>query len=350
MTTGELIHVGGTRATDAGGDVAAQTRRVLERIGRLLAAQGSSLERSLALTVYLRSASGFQAMNDVYRTFWAKEPPTRTTVVADLVEPGALVEISAIAGRPGGERSIVHPKDWMASPSPYSYAIRSGDAVFLSGLVSRNGRDNTVVAGDVSVQTRVVLDNAGELLNAAGLGFEHVVSTRVFLPDPSTFGRMNAAYGAYFPSRPPARATVAGRLAGNQYSVEISMVASSAPRTTFNEGLPAGTNLPLSAAVRAGRHVYVSGALGVTEENRTDAAAQAGETLARMGRTLHAAGCSPAQVVDVTTFVTDVRTHAAVEEPCRSFFEGARPARTTIGAGLVAPDALVEIVMTALTP
>lgn len=350
MTPDGFIYVGGTRAADAPGGVGAETRRVLERIGSVLAEQGSSLDRALAVTVYLRSAADFQAMNDAYRTFWTKDPPTRTTVVADLIDPGALVEMSAIAVRDEGERTVVHPRDWIASPNPYSYAIRSGDTLFLSGLVSRNGRDNSVVGGDVTAQTRVVLDNAGELLGAAGLAFEHVVSTRVFLPDPSAFGRMNAAYGEYFRSAPPARATVAARLAGSQYVVEISMVASSAPRSTFDEGLPAGTNLPLRAAVRAGRHVYLSGALGLTGANRTDAAAQAREALARMKRTLHAAGCSPARAVDVASFLTDVGTRDAVEEPCRAFFEGARPARTTIGTGLVAADARVEIMMTALAP
>ena len=348
-TPGRFTYAGGTRAAGTPG-VAAQTRAVLERIGGVLAEQGSSLDSVLAVTVYLRSAPDFQAMNDAYRTFWTKDPPTRTTVVADLVDPSALVEMSAVAVRAGGERTVVHPRGWIASPNPYSYAIRSGDTLFLSGLVSRNGRDNSVVGGDVTAQTRVVLDNAGELLGAAGLAFEHVVSARVFLPDPSAFGQMNAVYGEYFRSAPPARATVAARLAGSQHAVEISLVASSAPRSTFDEGLPPATNLPLSAAVRAGTHVYLSGALGLTAANRTDAAAQAREALARMRRTLHAAGCLPDQVVDVTSFLTDLGTRDAVEEPCRAFFEGARPARTTVGTGLVAADARVEIMMTAVAP
>ncbi len=349
MTAADFIHVGGTRA-DHPGDVAAQTRRVLERIGGVLAEHGSSLDGALAITVYLRSASDFQAMNDAYRTFWAKEPPTRTTVVADLEEPRALVEMSAVAVRTGGDRTIVHPRHWIASPNPYSYAIRSGDTVFLSGLVSRNGRDNSAVTGDVTAQTRVVLDNAGELLEAAGLGFEHVVSARVFLPDPGTFGQMNAAYARYFPSSPPARATVAARLAGSQYVVEISMVASAAPRTTFDDGLPAGLTLPLSAAVRAGRRVYASGALGLTDDNRTDPAAQAREALSRLTRSLSAAGSTPADVADVTVFLTDLRALAVFDDACRAFFQGSRPARTVVGTALVAPDALVEIVMTAVVP
>ena len=49
--------------------------------------------------------------------------------------------------RTGAERVVIHPPSWIKSPNPYSYAIRTGDTVFLSGLVSRNGRDNSVVDG-----------------------------------------------------------------------------------------------------------------------------------------------------------------------------------------------------------
>lgn len=351
VAAGGFVYVSGTVARDAsgaiGGDVAAQTRRVLERIGAILADHGIALDRVVAVAVYLRSPSDFQAMNDAYRAFWPHEPPTRTTVVAALVEPDALVEMSAIAVMPGGERQVVHPRTWIASPNPYSYAIRCGDTVFLSGLVSRNGRDNSVITGDVTTQTRVVLDNAGELLNACGLHFSDVVSTRVFLPDSSTFGEMNAAYAAYFPSAPPARATVAARLAGNQYVVEMTMIASSAPRTTIDEGWPAAMSLPLSAAVRAGRRLYLSGVLVSTESNAADAAAQTRETLARIGRTLRAAGSSIADLVDATVFLTGVHAYAAMNGAYGAFFDGSLPARTTIGTSLVGPG-LVEIAMTAV--
>ena len=74
-----------------------------------------------------------------------------------------------IAVPTGAERVVIHPAGWIKSPNPYSYAIRTGDTLFLSGLVSRNGRDNSVVAGDINAQTAVVLDNAAELLKAAGM-------------------------------------------------------------------------------------------------------------------------------------------------------------------------------------
>jgi reactive intermediate/imine deaminase len=352
VAAGGFVYVSGTLAQDGAvdslGGVATQTRQVIERLRDVLDGAGTSLDRVVAVTVYLRSAADFQAMNDAYKMFWPEDPPTRTTVIVDLVGPDARVEMSAIAVPPGGERVVIHPKDWISSPSPYSYAIRSGDTLFLSGLVARNGRDNSVVPGDIAVQTRAVLDNGGELLEAAGLDFENVVSTRIFLPDASAFQQMNDAYAKYFSSKPPARATVRADLAGSQYAVEMTMIASSSARDAIDSGTEDGPRLPLSPAFRAGNRVYVSGALGFTETNKTDAAAQAREVLARIGRTLSAAGCSPADVVDTTVFLTDLRNYEAMNEPYRAFFGGNLPARTTVGTGLIAPDGLVEIMMTAV--
>ena len=152
----------------------------------------------MSVTVFLTTAAHFQPMNDAYRPFWPGDPPTRTTVITGLVGPDALVEITMIAAPRGAERVVIHPKGWMPSPNPYSYAIRIGDTLFLSGLVPRKGRDNSAVSGDISAQTRAVMENAAELLEAAGMTFANVVSTRVYLTDPSNFAGMNEAYRQYF--------------------------------------------------------------------------------------------------------------------------------------------------------
>jgi reactive intermediate/imine deaminase len=351
VKAGGLVYVSGTFAQDASGvivgkgDVGAQTRRILERMRETLTAAGSSLEQVVAVTVFLTSQSDFAAMNDAYRGFWSKDPPTRTTVIADLVLADALVEMSMIAVPTGAERVVIHPAAWIKSPNPYSYAIRSGETLFLAGLVARNGRDNSFVDGDVAAQTKAVLANAAELLKAGGMGPEHVVSSKVYVTDVSGFQQMNAAYRAFFSSSPPARATVKAGLAGPQANVEITMVATLAKREVISDGRSANPNL--SAVIRAGNRVYVSGMLGNTADNAGDTAKQTTETLARIRQALQAAGCTPADVVDAVVYLTDVKNFAAMNETYRPFFERHFPARTTIGTGLVAPDGLVEIMVTA---
>jgi reactive intermediate/imine deaminase len=355
VKAGGLIYVSGTLAQDptgaivGKGDVRAQTRRVLERLGEVLTAAGSSLGQAVSVTVFLRSQSDFAAMNEVYRGFWTKDPPTRTTVISDLVLADGLVEMSVVAVPNGSDRVVVHPSGWMKSPNPYSYAIRAGDMLFLAGLVARNGRDNAFVEGDVGAQTRVVLDNAAELLKAAGMGPENVVSAKVYLPDLAGFQQMNAVYRGFFSSSsaaaPPARATVQAGLAGPQANVEITLVATSAPREVIADGRPVNPNL--SAAIRAGNRVYVSGMLGNTADNKGDTSKQTAETLARIRQALQAAGCTPADVVDAVVYLTDVKNSASMNDAYRPFFGRDFPARTTVGSGLVVPDGLVEIMVTA---
>lgn len=352
VSAGGFVYLSGTLAQDDGGaivgrgDVAAQTRRVIERMRRTLDASGSSLEQVLTVTVYLRSAADFQAMNDAYRAFWPKDPPTRTTVITDLVVPEALVEMSMVAAPTGAERVVIHPASWIKSPNPYSYAIRSGDTLFMSGIVSRNGHDNSVATGDVVTQTKVVLDNAGEILAAAGMTVANVVSARIFMPDGAGFQQMNETYRRYFPEAPPARATVTAGLAGPQYLVEITMIASSSRKEVINDGRPVSPNL--STAIRAGRRVYLSGMLGNSDANKGDSGMQTRETLARMRSTLAAAGLTPADVVESLVYLTDVKAFNAMNDAYRSFFEKDFPARSTVGVGLLVPGGLVEIMSVAV--
>jgi 2-iminobutanoate/2-iminopropanoate deaminase len=347
-----LIYLSGTLAGDAGdadgaSDVGTETRLTLERMREVLLAAGSSLDHVVSVMVYLTAAEDFQPMNAAYRAFFPGDPPARTTVITGLVVPDARIEISLVAVPVGAQREVVLPQGWKRSPNPYSYAIRTGDTLFLAGLVSRNGADNAFVVGDVRVQTRTIMENARQLLEAAGLTFANVVSARVYLTSAGDFAAMNEVYGEYFPSAPPARATVKCGLAGPEAVVEITFIASAAARTPIGQP-PAG--LPLSPAVKAGNRLYLSGMLGNTPETEGDVAAQTRETLARIGRTLSAAGAQPADVVDGLVYLTDPAAFPPMNQEYRAFFGKDFPARATVVAPLVAPDGLVEIMVTALLP
>lgn len=78
--------------------IGGQTRRSLEALKSTLEAAGSTMDRITKCTVFLTSVADFQGMNEVYRTFFPRDPPARSTVVvAALVSPGAKVEIECIA-------------------------------------------------------------------------------------------------------------------------------------------------------------------------------------------------------------------------------------------------------------
>ena len=352
IKAGGFIHVSGTLAQDGAGalvgrgDVARQTRVTLERMREVLGAAGSSLADVVSVTVYLTAAADFQKMNAAYREFWPSDPPTRTTVITGLVLPDALIEISMVAVPSGAERVVVHPAGWMKSPNPYSYAIRSGSTLFLSGLVARRGTDNVFIGGDVRAQTRAVLDNARELLEAAGMSFRNVVSARVFLTNAADFAGMNEVYRTTFPEAPPARATVKSGLAGPEAVVEITLIASAAPRVAVGTPPP---EVPISPAVTAGSHVFVSGLLGNTPATAGDVRSQTRLILEKLRETLTDAGATPADVVEGLVYLTDASGFSAMNDEYRRFFGGSFPARATVVTPLVAGDAMVEIMVTAVT-
>ena len=357
VKAGNFVYVSGALATDEKGrlipgTIQEQTKRVLNHLGAVLKASGSRLDNAASVNVYLRNAADFEAMNEVYRGFWSKDPPTRTTVVTDLVLPEALVEIALVAIKDGAERRVVHPASWNKSPN-YSYGIQSGDTLFLAGLVARNMKDNSIVAGDIGLQTQTVLSNAGEILKAAGMTHADVASSRVFITDAAKFQDMNAAYRPFFPKDPPARATVKAALMNPGFQVEITLLAvKSSGREAINppgaDGKPARPSPNYSSGIRVGNRLYVAGMVGSTEGNKGDMKAQTRESLNNIGRTIKAAGFDWSHVVESIVYVTKVGQFAAMNEAYRETFTKDFPARTTVGIEIVIPDPLVEIMLTAV--
>ncbi len=108
---------------------------------------------------------------------------------------------------------------------PYSQAIIWNGLVFLSGQIPLDPATNQLVEGDVARQTARVLDNIQAVLEASGSSLERVLKTTVYLKDMSDFPRMNEVYGRYFPSNPPARATVEVSRLPRDVRVEIDAIA-----------------------------------------------------------------------------------------------------------------------------
>jgi enamine deaminase RidA (YjgF/YER057c/UK114 family) len=180
------------------------------------------------------------------------------------------------------------------------------------------------------------------------MGFEHVVSSRVYITDGAAFQDMNAAYRAKFPKHPPARATVIAGLMAPDLRVEMTFTASTAPRKVISDGRAPNPNL--SPAILAGNRLYLSGMLGNTEATKGDIRAQTRETLARLNKAIEAAGFNASHVVDGIVYLPDLKNFAGMNEAYREMFRDGFPARATVGAGLVAPDGLVEIMFTAVRP
>lgn len=107
---------------------------------------------------------------------------------------------------------------------PYSQAIRSGDMVFCSGQLGLDPATGELVDG-VEAQAERALRNLQSVLDAAGLGFDDVVKTTIFLTDMDDFAAVNAVYSRFMADPPPARSTVQVAALPKGGLVEVEAIA-----------------------------------------------------------------------------------------------------------------------------
>ncbi|MEI6289460.1 MAG: RidA family protein [Chloroflexota bacterium] len=123
------------------------------------------------------------------------------------------------------DRKVVISEKAPKAIGPYSVAIESGGFVFCAGQTGIDPRTGDLVSPDLEAQTRQVLTNLKNVLEAAGTSLEKVVKTTVFIRDMADFPKMNAIYAEFFPANPPARSTIAVAGLPKGGIVEIEAIA-----------------------------------------------------------------------------------------------------------------------------
>jgi len=359
ITAGGTVYVAGQLPTDdkgnlVQGDITVQAKQVFDNLRAVLGQAGSSLDNVVSATVMLQSAADFPALDTLYRQQFKGEPPARTTVIGTMVRAGALIEIQVTAVPNGTPRKAILPAGWAKPTSPYNYAIQAGDTLYLSGLVSRNGKDNSQVQGDIATQVKTIMDNAGEILKAAGMSYGDLVTGHVALRDMKQFAAMNDAYRVYWEKDRPARVSCQVSPPGT-FDVEITFVAvkGSSPREVIiparADGTPGQAGPNYSPAIKVGNRLFISGGTGSTDKNGGDMKAQTAETLARFGPALKAAGFTYKDIVASDVYVTDVQKFNDMNDGYRPIFPTDPPVRATLGVTrLGGESAVVEIMVTAV--
>lgn len=106
---------------------------------------------------------------------------------------------------------------------PYSHALEAGDFVFVAGQIARSAETGKLIEGDVTAQTRRVIEIVAQILDACGLTLDNVVRSAVYLASISHFGAMNAVYEKMFKPPFPARSTPQAQLPfGALVGVEVT--------------------------------------------------------------------------------------------------------------------------------
>jgi 2-iminobutanoate/2-iminopropanoate deaminase len=108
---------------------------------------------------------------------------------------------------------------------PYSQAIDTGTHVFCSGQLGLDPATGALVGEGVADQAERALTNLGNVLRAAGLGYEHVAKTSCFLVDMADFAAFNEVYGRFFPEPFPARSTFAVAALPKGARIEVEAIA-----------------------------------------------------------------------------------------------------------------------------
>ena len=107
------------------------------------------------------------------------------------------------------KREIVHTDKAPKAIGPYSQAIRTDTMIYTAGQTGLDPATGELIGSTVEEQTRQVLVNLQNVIEAAGSTLGNVVKTTVFLKDMNDFSKMNAIYTEFFGQNPPARSTVA---------------------------------------------------------------------------------------------------------------------------------------------
>ncbi len=123
------------------------------------------------------------------------------------------------------KKQIIETSNAPAPIGPYSQAVKAGGIIFISGQIALQPGTTSVITSDIRTETEQVMNNLKAILQEAGLTFDNVIKTTVFLSDMDLFASVNEVYGKYFQSEFPARETVAVRTLPKNANVEISMIA-----------------------------------------------------------------------------------------------------------------------------
>jgi len=123
-------------------------------------------------------------------------------------------------------KQIIKTSEAPAPIGPYNQAVMTGDVLYISGQIALDVESGDMVKGDIQQETKAVMENLNAILRAAGLDFQDVVKSSIFIKDMNDFQAINAVYASVFDEESaPARETVEVSRLPKDANVEISMIA-----------------------------------------------------------------------------------------------------------------------------
>lgn len=122
-------------------------------------------------------------------------------------------------------KEIINTSNAPAPIGPYNQAVVAGNMLFISGQICIEPATGNLKNKDIQDETHQVMQNLKSILTEAGMSFNNVVKTTIFITDMNQFSEINEVYGKYFEGNFPARETVQVSALPKFVNVEISMIA-----------------------------------------------------------------------------------------------------------------------------
>jgi 2-iminobutanoate/2-iminopropanoate deaminase len=335
VMVGKTLYIAGKGDYRPKEEFPAKVKNCLTEIQNTLKMAGLDMQHVVKSFVYLEDHDKFAEMNKYYSEFFPDTPPARTTLGVSQVPGDSRLEITCIAYSDLAERKAIG-----TSPPglPFSPGILAGDTLYVSGK-----GDHLPSGGHPATfreQVRQCMLNVQSTLKQAGLDFQNVVLSHVFLDDPKNLAEAAAVYNDFFQEgTEPACATVLVDWIPGGSHVEVTCIATTdlaSRRVARPAGLKAPGPVNASPGVWAGNTLYLSGLTGFQPSDGNVVQGLDGQ-VHQMARNhtavLDAAGLTLADIVSGCVYLSDMGDYAAMNGIYRQYYSRGPGVRTCLMPG-----------------
>ena len=298
------LYVSGQGARDAAGKlpptIEEQTRQCLNNVKDILTAAGLTPEHVVWSQVFLKNIKDHAAMNKVYASFFPKNPPARSVVAVSAMPGDTPVEIAVVAARDLKQKRAIN----VASPGdPASNAIRSGDRVYISGVLGLDAK--SVVPKEPRAQVQALVTQIRTVLGKSGLELRHMAYAHVYVDSAMPMKVLGDLLTEVLPSE-TALSVVQTTALPHGAHVEISGVASRAAKRQGD-------------CTAIGNTLYCAGVGGTIEQ-----------ALKRVKENMTLSNLATANIVATNVFLDDISRFDAMNKIYAGFFGSWYPTRVTV--------------------
>lgn len=331
-----------------------KVRNCLREVEKVLEREGLGMQHVVKSFVYLEDHDKFPEFNQEYAKFFPEAPPARTTLGVSQVPGPSRVEITCIAHADLQSRKTIGepPGDF-----PFSPAVQAGDTVYVSGKGDHLSDGSHPLTFEE--QVRQAMRNVQATLDEAGLDFQHVVMSHVFLDDDANLETANRVYREFVKAGDePACATVFVDWIPGGSHVEVTCIATTDldSRKTIRPRELLQTSDSVVAAspgVLAGDTLYISGLSGAASEkseNTGSLSEQVHQMAANHQKVIEAANMDLADIVSGYVYLRDMDDYNEMNGIYKNYFSRGPGVRTCLmpNRGYEGNDILVRGSFTAV--